>query len=189
MYTGLKRMYFYNAFYKYICKKSTNILLLDATSIYNKYGSENISINPEYKKKKVTKLSVLTNTNGFIYSILPFKINTINDKYSTSVHDVKMIDEHIIDINKHKNINNKSKYFHQLCDKAYKYKQDIKKKVLDKNINTITPNKKNTIIKNEKFKNIKLKKRIHIEHTNLNTILGWFYITTLLNNIRINNKI
>ena len=69
-----------------------------------------------------------------------------------------MIDEHIIDINKYKNINNKSKYFYQLCDKAYKYKQDIKKKVLDKNINTITPNKKNTIIKNDIFKNIKLKK-------------------------------
>jgi hypothetical protein len=67
-----------------------------------------------------------------------------------------MINEHIIDIN------NKSKYFHQLCDKAYKYIQDIKKKVLDKNINTMTPNKKNTIIKNEKFKNIKLKKKEYI---------------------------
>lgn len=107
------------------------------------------------------------------------------------MHDVKMIDEHIKDINKHKNINNNSKYFHQLCDKAYKYKQDIKKKILDKNINTITPDKKNTIVKNKKFKNIKLKKRIYIEHTNLNlkryerllvrkdrnlnTFLGWVY--------------
>ena len=32
----------------------------------------------QYKKKKFIKLSVLTNTKGFIYSILPFKINTIN---------------------------------------------------------------------------------------------------------------
>jgi hypothetical protein len=128
----IKKNIFYNAFYNYICHKNTNILLLDATSICNKYGSENVSINPEYTKKKITKLSVLTNSNGFIYSILPFKINTTNNNYSTSVHDVKMIDEHIKDINKHKNINNNSKYFHQLCDKAYKYKQDIKKKILDK---------------------------------------------------------
>ena len=53
-------------------------------------------------------------------------MNKIKEKYDTSVHDVKMIDEHIKDIDKHKNINNKSKYFHQLCDKAYKYKQIIK---------------------------------------------------------------
>jgi hypothetical protein len=200
-----KNNVFYNAFYNYHFKNNTNILLLDATSIYNKYGSENISINPEYTKKKVTKVSVLTNTKGFIYSVLPFKINTINKKYSTSIHDVKMIDEHIIDINKHKNIKNNSKYFSQLCDKAYKYNQDVKKIILNKNMNTITPDKKNAVIKNEKFKNIKLKKRIYIEHTNLNlkryerllvrkdrninTFMSWIYITSLLNNIRINNKI
>ena len=72
-------------------------------------------------------------------------------------------------------------------------------------INTITLDKKNTILKNKNFKNIKLKKRIYIEHTNLNlkryerllvikdrnlnTFLGWVYITSLLNNIRINNRI
>ena len=51
----------YNIIYK------TNLLLIDATSINNKYGSENVVMNPEYKKKKVTKLSLIVNTNGFIY--------------------------------------------------------------------------------------------------------------------------
>jgi hypothetical protein len=40
----------------------------------NKYGSENNSINPEYKKKKGTKLSVILNYCGFILAIKPFNI-------------------------------------------------------------------------------------------------------------------
>ena len=70
-------------------------------------------------------------------------MNKITEKYDTFVYDVKIIDSYIKDIDKHKNINNKSKYFHQLCDKAYKYKQIIK-------------------IKNLKIKNLKR------EYTNLN---------------------
>lgn len=35
--------------------------VIDATSINNKYGSENIVINPEYKKKKETKLLIISN--------------------------------------------------------------------------------------------------------------------------------
>ena len=43
---------FKNAFYNYKTLINTNLLLIDATSINNKYGSENIVINVEYKKKK-----------------------------------------------------------------------------------------------------------------------------------------
>ena len=42
---------FKNAFYNYKTMVNTNLLLIDATSINNKYGSENIVINVEYKKK------------------------------------------------------------------------------------------------------------------------------------------
>ena len=49
-----KNKVFYNAFYNYHFKQNTNLLLIDATSINNnKYGSECIVINPEYKKKKL----------------------------------------------------------------------------------------------------------------------------------------
>lgn len=41
------------------------------------------------KKKKITKLSLITNNKGFIHSISPFDIKNIN--YSILVHDVKMI--------------------------------------------------------------------------------------------------
>ena len=128
---------FKNAFYNYKTMVNTNLLLIDATSINNKYGSENIVINVEYKKKKITKLSLITNKNGFIYSVVPFDIKTKNNNYSTSVHDVKMINKNINDI---KNANNKSKYYNLLADKAYKT-QD-KYKLNNKNILIITPDKK-----------------------------------------------
>jgi len=60
-------------------------------------------------------------------------------------------------------------------------------------------------LKNTKFENKKLKKRIIIEHCNLNlkiydriilrkeqkikTFMSWVYIAALINNIRVNNKI
>ena len=64
------------------------------------------------------------------------------------------------------NIENKSKNFYLMGDKAYKNKN--KHYLNNKPVIMITPDKKNAIIKNTKFKNKKLKKRIVIEHTNLN---------------------
>ena len=54
--------------------KLINLILIlieiDATLINNKYGCENVTLNPEFKKKKITKLSLVCNNKGFIYSIL-----------------------------------------------------------------------------------------------------------------------
>ena len=130
-------------------------------SINNKYGSENVVINVEYKKKKITKLSLITNKNGFIYSVIPFDIKNQYKNYSTSIHDVKMIEKNINDI---QNINNNSKYYNLLADKAYKTQDKYKLK--NTNLIIITPDKSNTINKNSKFKNKKLKQRIKIENVN-----------------------
>jgi hypothetical protein len=192
-----KNKIFFNAFYNYHFKQNTNLLLIDATSINNKYGSEFVVINPEYKKKKITKLSIISNKKNFIHSVEVFEIKNINNKYKTSVHDVKMINKSLDNVN----VNNKSKYFNLLGDKAYKTKENYK---LDKkNIKIITPNKSNTIIKNIKSKNNKLKKRIKIENAinsikrnervktrkdrNINTYLTWIYISSLINNLNVNN--
>ncbi len=67
------------------------MLLIDATSINNKYGSERLVVNPEYKKEKITKLSIVTNKNNFIHSIEVFDLKIKNENYNVSVHDVKMI--------------------------------------------------------------------------------------------------
>ena len=70
-----------------------------------------------------------------------------------AVHDVKMINKTLENI---KCINNKSKNYYLIGDKAYKNKEKIT--FNDKPIKIITPNKKNAIKKNTKFENKKLKK-------------------------------
>lgn len=197
-----KKGVFENAFKKYNnVDNNTNLLYIDSTSIYNFKGNENVVINPENKKKKITKLSIISTKNRFITSIEPF-INkqTLKNGSKTSVHDVKMINKTLENI---KCINNKSKNYYLIGDKAYKNKEKIS--FNDKPIKIITPDKKNAIKKNTKFENKKLKKRIIIEHCNLNlkrydriilrkeqkikTFMSWVYIAALINNIRVNNKI
>ena len=132
----------------------SNILIIDSTSINNKYGSENLIINPEYKKKQVTKLSTITNEHGFILSIQPFEVNKElkNNKF-TGVHDVKMIENTLLNVKQ----NNNSKYYHLLADKAYKHNYNLK--LNGKKVITITPDKKNSLIKNSNYKKNKLKKK------------------------------
>ena len=72
------------------------------------------------ERKKITKLSIVSNNNNFIHSVEVFEIKNENDKYKTSVHDVKMISKSLDKIN----VNNKSKYFNLLGDKAYKTKEN-----------------------------------------------------------------
>ena len=48
------------------------------------------------KKRVITKLSIISNKQGFIYSVIPFDIKNINIAYSTSVHDVKMIKKKVL---------------------------------------------------------------------------------------------
>lgn len=148
-----KNFIFKKAFYNYLFNDNTNLLLIDATSIYNKYGTENIVINPEYKKKKVTKLSIVTNDKNFIHSIEVFDLKTKNENYNTAVHDSKIIEKSLNNIK----IKNKSKYFNLLGDKAYKTKDNYK--LNNKNVKIITPDKKNAKNKNSNFYNNKLKKK------------------------------
>ena len=117
---------FKNAFYNYFYKNNTNLLLIDAISINNKYDFECLGINPEYKKKKVTKLSIITSSNGFIYSIIPFNIKNKFKNYNTFVHYSKMINDSLTNIKNIKNIKNNSKYFILLADKVYMSKNKYK---------------------------------------------------------------
>ena len=146
------------------------------------------------RKKKVTKLSLITNKNGFIYTVKPFDIKNDHGNYLTAIHDVKMISKNINDI---KHINNESKYFHLLADKAYKTQENYK--LNGKKIKIITPDKINSLKKNTKFLNKKLQKRTKIENINcfikkqerimvrkdrkLIYYMGFVYMGCLLNNI------
>lgn len=145
-------------------------------------------------------MSTITNEHGFILSIQPFEVNKElkNNKF-TGVHDVKMIENTLLNVKQ----NNNSKYYHLLADKAYKHNYNLK--LNGKKVITITPDKKNSLIKNSNYKKNKLKKRIKVEHSNLeikryeriltrkdkklNTFLSWVYISSALNNIRILKKL
>ena len=58
----------------------------------------------------------------YLFSVA-FDIKTKYKNYSISIHDVNMINKNINDI---KNINNKSKYYNLLADKAYKTQEKYK---------------------------------------------------------------
>lgn len=192
-----KNKVFYNAFYNYYFKSNINLLLIDATSINNKYGSEFLIINPELKKKKITKLSIVSNSENFIHSIEVFDLKTKNINYNTGVHDVIMIKKSLEKIK----VNNNSNYFYLVGDKGYKTKETFK--LNNKIVKIITPDKLNTKNKNSNYKNKKLKKRIKVENVinkiklyeriktrkdrNINIYMSWVYISCLINNINVNN--
>ena len=180
------------------------IHIIDASACNNKYGSENITINPEYKKKKVTKISLLCNEDKIITAVVPFNINLTNKKFKneyikTYVHDSKTIQKTIDKVDKNITIK------HILGDGGYKTKEEIKHN--DKVIKIITPNRKNqknNLINNEE-KNELCKKRYKVENVfssikmnneriflrkdrKLKHFMSWFYIACLEHNIKIIKK-
>ena len=50
-------------------------LSIDSSFINNKYGIEDIALNIDNKKKRASKISVISDKNKFIYSILSIKVN------------------------------------------------------------------------------------------------------------------
>ena len=50
-------------------------LIIDSTFINNKYGVEDIGLNTDNKKKKSSKLSIISDKDKFIYSVINIKIN------------------------------------------------------------------------------------------------------------------
>ncbi len=53
-------------------------LIIDSTFINNKYRIEEIALNTDNKKKRSSKLSIITDEDKFIYSIINIKINLID---------------------------------------------------------------------------------------------------------------
>jgi hypothetical protein len=73
-----KKGIFETSFYNFTLSlnlKKTEDLLIDASSFSNKYGSENVTVNAEYTKKNITKLSFITTKEGTILSIKPVEVN------------------------------------------------------------------------------------------------------------------
>lgn len=128
-----------------------NTFLIDSTTIYNKYGINKIGRNKFYKNKKTTKISLMTDINGFPLSILFMKGN---------YHDNHVFEKHVRDAlvivpNKNKKI---------MADKAYSSKKNYDL-LESKNITHIIPPRRNMkLALTYKYNKDEYIKRIKIEN-------------------------
>jgi hypothetical protein len=164
-------------------KYSVDVLkdfFIDSTAINNLRGSEKIIINPENKKKKITKITEISDVDGFVVSVSfnnPYnKVINYNNKQTlirTAKHDSKCIDEAYHNI---KNIDKSNIYL--IGDKGYKINN------INDNYEIITPNKKNQ--KNNLI-NRHQKDKINYRHIVENSINGWKHKNRI--NLRKDKKI
>ena len=178
--------------------------IIDATSISNKYGSESVTINPEYKKKNVTKMSVLI-IDKIIVGTTDFKTNDKEVKLKNKIFNIKTFEHDSKTIQRTvDNVNKKIIIDIIVADGGYKTNLVTSKN--NKKIKIITPNRKNQINKlitaGDKEQ---LKKRYQVENVlgslkmNNERIMlrkdrknisfySWFNIALLEHNIKILKK-
>lgn len=141
-------------------KKSKNLnLFIDSTFINNLYGIEGISKNPEYNKKRVTKINVIADDFNNIIGILPDKTHLNANKKPAFSHDIKLVQ---------KTLNNIGVQIPQIIttriggDKGYisnkRYRLNNGKRIL-----IIAKKRKNQIKKNTEKEKKYLKNRYKIE--------------------------
>jgi len=156
---------------KYVIDIETDFFI-DSTNVNNKSGSENISINPENKKKKITKITEICDADGFIKSVCFHEPNTkfikyLNKDVNTSIHDCKCINETL----KNSNINTENSIT-LVGDKGYKTSECI---IYNSNkVKIVTPNKSN---QKNKLINRHDSKMLCFRHIVENSISGWKHVS------------
>ena len=137
---------------------TSTVTYIDGTMIYNKYGVEEISINPADKKKKATKITILTTTkNNNFNKCIPIGITSSPAK----IHDVHAVLPTVEmvspDIRQPK--------MEIFGDKGYMLNQTSKKVLKTKGVTVVTPPRKNAIDKvRTKRQTRLLRKRYGIEN-------------------------
>ena len=146
LFLKIRRKYITN----YINKSDNVTLYVDSTIIYNKSGINKLGRNKFYKNKRTTKISLMTDSNGFPLSILFMKGN---------YHDTSVFNNHIHDATVLlPNIRKKV-----IADKGYASNANYKL-LNDNDITHIIPPRKNMkIAKNYIYDKKEYKQRILIE--------------------------
>lgn len=134
---------------KYIIQEA--ILYIDSTTVYNKYGINKLGRNKFYKNKKTTKISLMTDKEGFPLSIFFMKGN---------YHDNKTFSLHIKDAT----ILIPNRKITIIADKAYSAKNNYA--LLEKNNyeHIIPPRRNMKLAATYKYDKNEYRKRIKIEH-------------------------
>ena len=146
---------------KDIRKSKKLFLFIDATFIINKYGIECVTKNPEYKKKRVTKLSLICDENKTILSVINDETHSnVIKKCVTFSHDVKLVqptlDNMKITVPKYVSIKLGG-------DKGYITQKQFK--INETTVKVIAPKRKNQKTKNTKKEKIILNKRHCVENS------------------------
>ena len=129
-------------------------VLIDATTIENKYGINKIGRNKFYRNKKITKVSLMTDSNGFPLSILFMKGNK---------HDNNTFNNHIEDAL----IILKNKKIRVIADKGYSSNKNYK--LLDKNnMDHIIPPRKNM----KQYKLYNYSKKDYVRRIKIENVFG-----------------
>ena len=112
-------------------------LFIDVTKINNKYGSDGIGVNIEYKKKNVSSLTVICDENKIPLAFKCIENKNIYRKKKTHQHEIKNVQQTIdtisVDLDKVK--------INIIGDKGYVTKEKFR--IGKKKISIITPVKKN----------------------------------------------
>ena len=202
LYWHFTRFVQYNVFLKLFNKiknyysknliQNDTLFFIDSTSIPNKQGINKIGRNKFYKNKKITKLSLMTDVNGFPLSVLFMKWN---------YHDTTVFDKHIRDAI----IVMPNKKFKIVADKAYASHKNYT--LLNSfGIPSIIPPRKNMKIaadyqydKNEYIKRIKIEhifsrlktyKRINCRYDKfLRNFSAYIYLALSIISVNIINKL
>ena len=152
-----------NEYYKlkHIKNSKTIKLFIDCSFIYNIYGVNCKAINPEYRKKKCTKISIIADEQNNIISVDYDKTHLSKTNKPAFCHDIKLVQKNLdnmfIKLPKNK--------ITKLCgDKGYVGRKMYKLNN-NKRIKIISPKRKNQKIKNTKMSLNIIKKRSSIERS------------------------
>ena len=118
---------FYNTTINKTCINNNTDLLIDASMISNKLGSENVTVNCEYTKKNCTKLSFISNTDKILLSITPYDVNNKEIDYN-EINQIKN-DKNNLKKDKKDKIKELKKDYKELKNK---FKKMLKTGIIDK---------------------------------------------------------
>lgn len=144
---------------KHIKGSKTIKLFIDCSFIYNMYGINSKATNPEYRKKKCTKISIISDENNNIISVDYDKTHPSKKNNPSFCHDLNMVQQNLDNMF----IKLPKNRITKLCgDKGYISKR-IFKLNNKKKIKIITQKRKNQKDKNSKSNCNILKKRRLVE--------------------------
>ena len=145
-----------NEYYKlkHIKNSKTIKLFVDCSFIYNMYGIDCKATNPEYRKKKCTKISVIADEQNNIISMDYDKTHLSAKNKPAFCHDLKLVQENLNNMY----IKMQKEKITKLCgDKGYISKKKFKLNN-NKKIKLIAPKRKNQLTPNTKMELKILKK-------------------------------